>query len=99
MLARNGAVTLDTNTITRPQCAAGTGASPSASAAPTATASATPNSTPSSNETSQVTDVPEGGVDTGSSSGGLGAVGSGVVVLSVVGGATAVVLRRRHRSV
>ena len=103
VLARNGAVTLDTNTITRPQCAAGTGASPSASATPTATASATATptstSTPSSNETSQVTDVPEGGVDTGSSSGGLGAVGSGVVVLSVVGGATAVVLRRRHRSV
>jgi hypothetical protein len=96
VLARNGAVTLDTNTITRPQCAAGTGASPSASATPAATASAT--ATPNSNETTQVTDVPEGGVDTGSSPGGPG-VGTGVVVLAVVGGATAVAIRRRHRSV
>jgi hypothetical protein len=91
VLARNGAVTLDTNTITRPRCASVTGASPSAT--PTGSAS------PSASETTQVTDVPEGGVDTGSSSGGLGAVGTGVVALAVVGGATAVVLRRRHRGV
>jgi len=94
VLARNGAVTLDTNTITRPQCVAGTTASA------TATPSATPTSSggPDSSENSQVTAVPEGGVDTGSSSGGLGPVGTGLVVLTVIGGATAVVLRRRHRT-
>ena len=99
VLARNGAVTLDTNTITRPQCAAGTDASPSATATPTASASASASATatPDSSETSQVTDVPEGGVDTGSSSGGLGAVGTGVAALTMVGGATVVALRRRHR--
>ena len=46
-LARNGAVTLDTNTITRPSCAAAS-ATPSATATPTGTpaATATPTGTP-----------------------------------------------------
>ena len=121
VLARNGAVTLDTNTITRPQCAAGTGSSPSASATPSATAStshgsgsgsgsgsggsgsgsggSTPASGgPGSGEITQVTNVPGGGVDTGSSSGGLGAMGTGLAALTLLGGATAVALRRRHRT-
>jgi hypothetical protein len=94
VLALNGAVSLDTNTITRPQCAAGTDAS--ATATPSATA--TRSGGPDSEETTQITDVPGGGVDTGSSSGGLSTVGTGLVVLTVIGGATAVALRRRHRN-
>ena len=97
VLARNGAVTLDTNTITRPQCAAVAGSSPSATATPTATPSPSASATPTSSETAQVTDVPEGGVDTGSSSRGLGVLGTGGVALTVIGGATVVALRRRHR--
>ncbi len=98
MLARNGAVTLDTNTITRPLCAAGTGSSPSATATPTGTASGSSGGGPDSSETTQVTEVPEGGVDTGSRPDSLGVLGAGVVTLTVIGGATAVVRRRRHRS-
>jgi type VI secretion system secreted protein VgrG len=108
VLARNGAVTLDTNTITRPQCAAGTGSAPSATATPSVTATTSGGSgsgsggggdTPDSSETTQVTEVPDGGVDTGSGSGGLGVLGTGVVALAVIGGGTAVALRRRHQSV
>jgi Ice-binding-like len=99
VLARNGAVTLDTNTITRPNCAAPTSATATPSATPTRSGGSGSGSGGSdSSETSQVTNVPGGGVDTGSSSGGLGAVGTGVVVLSVIGGASAVALRRRHRN-
>jgi hypothetical protein len=100
VLARNGAVTLDTNTITRPQCAAGTSPTATATATPSPTATPTRShrSTPTSGETTQVTNVPGGGVDTGSSSGGLGTMGTGLVVLTVIGGATAVALRRRHRT-
>jgi hypothetical protein len=98
VLARNGAVTLDTNTITRPQCAAGTSPTATATPSPTATPTRSHRSTPTSGETTQVTNVPGGGVDTGSSSGGLGTMGTGLVVLTVIGGATAVVLRRRHRT-
>jgi hypothetical protein len=98
VLARNGAVTLDTNTITRPQCAAGTSPTATATPSPTATPTRSHRSTPTSGETTQVTNVPGGGVDTGSSSGGLGTKGTGLVVLTVIGGATAVALRRRHRT-
>jgi hypothetical protein len=98
VLARNGAVTLDTNTITRPQCAAGTSPTATATPSPTATPTGSHRSTPTSGETTQVTNVPGGGVDTGSSSGGLGTMGTGLVVLTVIGGATAVALRRRHRT-
>jgi hypothetical protein len=98
VLARNGAVTLDTNTITRPQCAAGTSPTATATPSPTATPTRSHRSTPTSGETTQVTNVPGGGVDTGSSSGGLGTMGAGLVVLTVIGGATAVALRRRHRT-
>jgi hypothetical protein len=98
VLARNGAVTLDTNTITRPQCAAGTSPTATATPSPTATPTRSHRSTPTSGETTQVTTVPGGGVDTGSSSGGLGTMGTGLVVLTVIGGATAVALRRRHRT-
>jgi hypothetical protein len=98
VLARNGAVTLDTNTITRPQCAAGTSPTATATPSPTATPTRSHRSTPTSGETTQVTNVPGGGVDTGSSSGGLGTMGTGLVVLTVIGGATAVALRRRHRT-
>ncbi|MEA2486106.1 MAG: hypothetical protein QOD46_1217 [Actinomycetota bacterium] len=50
LLARNGAVTLDTNRITKPTCATGAGSTPtptaSASATPTPRATATPSPTP-----------------------------------------------------
>jgi Ice-binding-like len=52
LLARNGAVTLDTNRITRPTCATGGAPTPtptaSATATPTPSATATPSPTPSS---------------------------------------------------
>jgi Ice-binding-like len=50
LLARNGAVTLDTNRITKPTCATGATPTPtaSASATPTPGATATPSPTPSS---------------------------------------------------
>jgi hypothetical protein len=52
LLARNGAVTLDTNRITRPTCATGAAPTPtptaSATATPTPSATATPSPTPSS---------------------------------------------------
>ena len=81
VLARNGAVTLDTNTITRPRCAAATPtATPSTSATPraSATSTATPRATGSGGSggsaggsgsggsSRQVGTVPSGPVDTGS---------------------------------
>jgi hypothetical protein len=73
MLARNGQVSLDTNTITRPACAAPT-ASPSASTSPTSSPSASPTATGS--PTSTVS--PGGGTSspTGGSGGGLGGPGT-----------------------
>jgi hypothetical protein len=59
LLARNGAVTLDTNTITRPVCSTATGtatASPSTSA--TATSSTTPTGTPTGTTTGTPTGTP-----------------------------------------
>ena len=55
VLARNGAVTLDTNTITRSACS---------------TATATPSTTPSTTSTPQVTATPSGPVGTGDNSTG-----------------------------
>ncbi len=107
VLARNGAVTLDTNTITRPQCAS-TSASPTSttSAKPTSKAThkptAGPTSGPGSSATPQVGLVPRGPVDSGSDtrSRGTGAAGMVVVGLAVVllGGAATVAVRRRHAS-
>jgi hypothetical protein len=71
MLARNGQVALDTNTITRPTCAA-----PTTSPSPTATASptVTPTSTPTATESASATASPGGG-GTGTPSGGSGGNG------------------------
>lgn len=87
VLARNGAVTLQANTITKPSC--------QASAAPTPTATATP--------TPQVTAVPKGAISTGdgSTSGGDNGLGllSGLLAFAGIGGATVVAARRRRLNV
>ncbi len=94
-LARNGAVTLQANTITTPVCTLTGGPSPS----PTPT---TPESTtgPTGTSGDQVTDVPEGAVGTGdgSTSGGNGTPGLVAATLLTVGAgfATVVALRRRR---
>jgi len=88
MLARNGAVTLQANTITKPSCEAS--ATPSPSASPTATA------------TPQVTAVPKGAVSTGdgSTSGGNGlGLLAGLLAFAGIGGVTAFAARRRRLNV
>jgi hypothetical protein len=103
VLARNGAVTLDTNTITRPRCAAVTSASPTATASAKATSKATHTPTAGSTSTTatpQIGTVPRGPVDSGSdtTSGGTGSAGllAGGVAVVVLGGAVTVAVRRRH---
>jgi hypothetical protein len=90
MLARNGAVSLQANTITAPSCEA------SATPSPTPSASATATPTP------QVTAVPKGAVSTGdgSTSGGNGlGLLAGVLAFAGIGGATVVAARRRRLNV
>ncbi|MEP9361705.1 ice-binding family protein [Nocardioides sp. CN2-186] len=78
MLARNGQVSLDSNTITQPVCAAPT-ASPSVT--PTATATSTPTSPPTSTPTSTSTGGP-----TAPGAGGSGGPGGGTGGPGVPGG-------------
>jgi Ice-binding-like len=102
LLARNGAVTLDTNKITKPACtkpAALPAATPTTT--PTATPTATRTATPTAKTTPQVRHVPTGGIDTGGGSTSAGqddtaALMTGGVVLAGAGGATIVALRRRR---
>jgi Ice-binding-like len=83
VLARNGAVTLDTNTITKPQCLQVTPTAPTTTASPTPKATATKKATPTTKATtttvapvavtttptaSQVVNVPTGSVGTGDGS-------------------------------
>ena len=82
LLARNGAVTLDSNTIARPSCSVAPPApspSASASATPTATTSPTATSSPTSSDTPSsvaTTGGPGGGESSGGgSSGGPGGGG------------------------
>jgi hypothetical protein len=67
LLARNGAVTLDTNTITRPRCPI-----TSPTSGPTSTASTGPTGGPSSTPTSQPTGGSSGGPTSGPSGGQSG---------------------------
>jgi hypothetical protein len=102
VLARNGAVTLDTNTITRPQCAASSSPTATTSAKPTHKSTAGPTSGPGSSATPQVGLVPRGPVDSGSDTasrgtGAAGLVGGGVAVV-LLGGAATLAVRRRHAS-
>jgi hypothetical protein len=115
VLARNGAVTLDTNTITKPACAATTPSptatatatptvSPTRSASPTVT-TVTTSGVPSPTTTGpQVTSVPTGPVQTGDGS-TAGGERHGLVISAGAGtlaGAALLllfVLRRRRRSV
>lgn len=71
MLARNGQVSLDTNTITRPTCAAGP------TATPTVTPTSTPTVTPTATATSTSTGGGNGGGNGGGSGGGNGGGGPG----------------------
>lgn len=95
VLARNGAVTLQANTITRPSCTA---------AKSTAVPAATPSATPSATATSQVTAIPSGPVRTGdgSPSGGNNSEQgflTGALVLAAAGSATVLARRRRRTNV
>ncbi|HEY5516562.1 MAG TPA: ice-binding family protein [Pengzhenrongella sp.] len=90
LLARNGAVTLDTNTITRPSCATVPTAAATVAAA---TATAAP----------QVTAVPSGPVSAGDGSSapgtptiGAGYLGAGAAVLAL--GAAGLLVARRRRA-
>jgi len=91
-LARNGAITLQANTITQSSCKV---LSTTTAAAPAATPTATPSATPSA----QVKVVPAGAVRTGdgSTSGNNNEQGllAGALVLAGIGSATLVVRRRR----
>jgi hypothetical protein len=90
MLARNGAVTLQANTINSSTCVVGTAA---------ATPAATPTATPSA----QVTQIPKGAVSTGdgSTSGGGNGLGllSGLLAFAGIGGAAVIATRRRRLNV
>ena len=107
VLARNGAVTLDTNTITRPACT-GTGAT--ATATPSASGSTRATATPTrrggggggggggGETTDQVENVPSGPVDSGNDTGSGGHAGQLLAVtagLTLVGGMGAVAARKR----
>lgn len=87
VLARNGAVTLDANTITRPTCAA----------APAPTSASTSTSTP----TPQVAAVPAGAVSTGDGSTAAGTSTApyaviGALAIAAIGGVAVVAVRRRR---
>jgi hypothetical protein len=112
VLARNGAVTLDTNTITRPRCATSTSASPTSTstATPTSKASSAPTHKPTAGSTSgstssatpQVGLVPRGPVDSGTDTTSQGTGGAallaGGLAVAVLGGAATVAVRRRHET-
>nr|MBA2767637.1 DUF3494 domain-containing protein [Sporichthyaceae bacterium] len=77
LLARNAAVTLDSNTVTRPTCAAAT---PTASSTSTATPTPTPTTTPTTTATATTRSTPTStptSKATGSSGGSTGGGGSG----------------------
>ena len=99
VLARNGAVTLQANTISLPSC---TAVGPAPTAAPTAAPTVQPTVQPTTRPTTagQVGTVPSGGVRTGdgSTSGtgnGLLEFSAGALLLAALGGATVSVRRRR----
>ncbi len=100
VLARNGAVTLDTNTISSVPCAV----TPTATPTPTTTVTPTtaPTAAPTAAPIAQVTQVPTGSVASGdgsTSGGGNDAQGllAGGLLFAGVGAATAVAVRRRRR--
>ena len=97
VLARNGAVTLQGNTIGNAQCVIGT-AVPTATPTPTATPA--PTVTPTVTAGPQVTQVPTGAVASGdgSTSGGNDALGllAGALLFAAVGAAVVVAVRRRR---
>ena len=102
-LARNGEVTLDANTITKPpSCQVTPTPTPTVTATPTATPTALPTALPTVISPSpQVTVVPTGAVSTGdgsTSGGGTNPLGllAGVLVLAGIAGATVVAVRRRR---
>ena len=95
VLARNGEVTLDANTITRPTCAA--------APAPTSTPTSTPTSapTPTTTPTPQVAAVPAGAVSTGDGSTAAGTRTApyaviGALAIATIGGLAVVAVRRRR---
>lgn len=76
VLARNGSVTLDTNTITRPNCAVEASPTPSPSPSPSASSSPTATPSPSSSTPPSPTASASGGSG-GGGKGGCGGNGSG----------------------
>jgi len=102
LLARNGAVTLDANTITKPTCQVTPTPTPTVTATATPLPTALPTALPTVISPSpQVTVVPTGAVSTGdgsTSGGGTNPLGllAGVLVLAGIAGATVVAVRRRR---
>ncbi len=107
VLARNGSVTLDTNTITNAACttASGTtttttGTTTTTTGTTTTTTGTTTTTTGTTTTTDQVGDVPVGGVDTGgggvdTAPGGMSLL-FGVLILVAVGGTVGIAARRRR---
>ena len=105
VLARNGAVTLNANTITRPTCQVSPTPTPTVTATATPLPTALPTALPTVISPSpQVTAVPIGAVSTGdgsTSGGGTNPLGllAGVLVFAGIAGATVVAVRRRRLNV
>lgn len=100
VLARNGAVSLDDNSITVPTCNTTTATptpTPTATATPTTRPTTTPSTTPSTTATPNVP-VPNTGADVGNSSGGLFLFVGLAVVLTALGLALTGWIRFRIRS-
>lgn len=110
VLARNGAVTMDSNTITQSACSTGPSPSPSPSTSPSGgtttpggtTGGGTPGTTTGNNRARQVTRVPSGAVSTGDGSTAAGRSTTAYVVVGAlavagIGGAAVVAVRRRRQ--
>ena len=98
LLARNGAVTLDTNTITRPSCAP---ASPSTSEAAVPPPSTSEVAAVPATSTPQVRRSPRGAVSAGDGSTAAGTSTApfaviGALAIAAVGGVAVVAVRRRR---
>lgn len=99
LLARNGAVTLDTNRITKPSCVAPS-TTPKPAPTQTTATTQTPKATPTPTTTPQVKHIPTGGVDAGSGStshGDTPAMLIGGLLLAGSGTAAIVAVRPRRR--
>ncbi len=98
VLARNGEVSLDANTITRPTCAAAPTSTPSATPTntPSATATSTPHRTPAATPTLPF-GHPETGRPASTAASGTPWLALGILALGGAGGVALVAARRPRR--